>query len=231
MKKTMILILCLALALSLATAAVAAESSVTFEGGAEDFVFVGAGSENAYTDTDLFLSFKDMMPGDSRQQEITVKNTSRDSDYVKLYLHALLHAPEENDPVLPAYEAPWDAEDQAAMDAFLACFHLEVKQGDKTLFSGKANELDGLESRVLLGVFRRGDKTTLTATLSLPMEAGNEAAYGWGEVDWVFSVEEFDDPDTPKTGDDSPIGLYVALVVLCAAAIVLVLVRRKKRAE
>lgn len=231
MKKAIILILCLALVLSLGTAALAADSSVTYEGGAEDFVFVGAGSPGAFTDSDLFLSFKGMMPGDSRQQQITVKNTSRDSDYVKIYMHAVLHAPEENDPLLPAYEAPWDEADQAAMDAFLACFTLEVKQGDKLIFSGRPNELDGLESRVLLGVFRRGDQSTLTATLSLPIEAGNEAAWRWGEVDWVFSVEEFDDPETPKTGDDSPLWLYAGLVMLCAAALVLVLLRRKKRAE
>lgn len=228
MKKTVILILCLALALSLGTAAMAADSSVTFEGGAEDFVFVGAGAENALTDSDLFLSFKGMMPGDSRTQQITVKNTSRDSDYVRIWLRAELHAPEENEPVYPGYEAPWEEADQAAMEAFLSQFHLEVKSGDEVIFSGAPSELDGLEEAVLLGVYRRGDESVLTATLSLPIEAGNEAAYGWGEVDWVFSVEELDDPETPKTGDDSPVLLYGGLVLLCAAALILILVGRKK---
>ena len=63
MKRILSKISILLVAMVLATGAVfAADGSVTYEGGAEEFVFL-PGSE--YTETDLFDNFKGVMPGDT----------------------------------------------------------------------------------------------------------------------------------------------------------------------
>ena len=66
MKKTISFLLALLL---LATTSALAASSVTFEGGAENFVFL-PGSQ--FSDSDLFQNYKMVMPGDVLTQRITV---------------------------------------------------------------------------------------------------------------------------------------------------------------
>ncbi|MFR1759206.1 MAG: hypothetical protein ACLSX2_05855 [Christensenellaceae bacterium] len=71
LKVTFSLLLTLAFTLGLGSVALADDASVSYEGGAEQFVFL-PGSE--YTDTDLFDGFKGVMPGDTLTQKITVTN-------------------------------------------------------------------------------------------------------------------------------------------------------------
>ena len=73
--------------------AFAADASVTYEGGAENYVFL-PGSE--YTDTDLFDNFKGVMPGDEIDQKITVKNEQGKCDRVKIYMRAVPHDDQAN---------------------------------------------------------------------------------------------------------------------------------------
>ena len=81
MKKMMI---CLALLMALLmTGSAMAAASVTYEGGAENFVFL-PGSE--YTDTDMFENFKNVLPGDVLTQIIPVQNTS--GKQVRIYMRA-----------------------------------------------------------------------------------------------------------------------------------------------
>ena len=82
MKKIISICLALLLAAALCGSAMAA-AAVTYEGGAEKFVFL-PGSE--YSDSDLFESFKNVLPGDELTQTITVRN---DKDMqVRIYLRA-----------------------------------------------------------------------------------------------------------------------------------------------
>ena len=76
MKKISIF-LALLMAVLLCGSALAA--SVSYEGGAEKFVFV---PENS----DLFENFKGVMPGDVLEQKITVKNNTDKA--VRIYLRA-----------------------------------------------------------------------------------------------------------------------------------------------
>ena len=70
---------------SLAPAALA-DSSVTYKGQADKFVFA-PGSE--YSLTDLFENFKGVMPGDSLTQQIDVRNSADKNVKVKIYMRAL----------------------------------------------------------------------------------------------------------------------------------------------
>ena len=225
MKKTLKTISALALVLVLLlgmSATAFAESKVTYEGGAEKFVFL-PGSE--YSETDLFENFKGVMPGDVNTQEFTVKNNYTKAEKVKIYLRAVVHDEQGN----PLSEEVARTEDLVSMQDFLSQLSMTVKQGDKVLFSASPDELDGLKENVLLGTFPGRSKTILTVELSVPFELGNEYANRVGEVDWIFTAEEV--TKTVQTGDDSDLILWAALMTLSlvtAAGVILTLNRKNK---
>ena len=177
------LLLVLALAVLMAVPAWAESSSVTFEGGAEEFVFL-PGSE--YTDTDLFSNFKDVMPGDTITQEIVVQNAYAGANAVKIYLRAELHDEEEN-PLSPSVA---QGETVATMEEFLSQLTMTVWKDGRQIYQASPDELDGLEENVLLGSFERGESATLTVELQIPVELDNRFANRIGEVDWVFTAEQ-----------------------------------------
>lgn len=225
MKKTLKTISALAFVLLLLLgmgATAFAESKVTYEGGAEKFVFL-PGSE--YSETDLFENFKGVMPGDVITQEITVQNNYTKAEKIKIYLRAVVHDEQGN----PLSEEVARTEDLVSMQDFLSQLTMTVKQGDKVLFSASPDELDGLKENVLLGTFPGRSKTILTVELSVPIELGNEYANRVGEVDWIFTAEEV--TKTVQTGDDSDLILWAALMTLSlvtAAGVILTLNRKNK---
>ena len=89
MKKTCKGILSLALTLlmlmGLATTAFA-DGRVTYDGSAREFIFA-PGSE--YSPTDLFTDFKNVMPGDSITQKVTIDNKVEKNVKIKVYMRAL----------------------------------------------------------------------------------------------------------------------------------------------
>ena len=225
MKKTLKTISALALVLVLLlgmSVTAFAESKVTYEGGAEKFVFL-PGSE--YSETDLFENFKGVMPGDVITQEITVRNNYTKAEKVNIYLRAVVHDEQGN----PLSEEVARTEDLVSMQHFLSQLTMTVKQGDKVLFSASPDELDGLKENVLLGTFPGKSYTKLVVELSVPIELGNEYANRVGEVDWVFTAEEV--TKTIQTGDDSDLILWAALMTLSlvtAAGVILPLKRKNK---
>ena len=71
MKRIVIFCLLVMLAMSMALPAYAANGQVSYLSDAEKFFFEPGTN---YSPTDLFPDFKDVMPGDSIQQRILVKN-------------------------------------------------------------------------------------------------------------------------------------------------------------
>ncbi len=182
-KKIASLMMALALTAGLTTTAFAADSSVTYEGGAEKFVFL-PGSD--YTDTDLFDNFKGVMPGDIIEQKVIVKNTYKGCDYVNIYMRAEAHDETAN-PLSP--KVAESGETVTTMSDFLSQLSMTVHQGDKEIYRESPDQLDGLSQNVLLGSFDYGDQAELLVKLEVPIELGNEYANRVGEVDWVFVVE------------------------------------------
>lgn len=222
LKRLSMLLLLVLLAQHLCVPALAA--SVTYEGGAEKFVFLPG---SAYSDTDLFENFKNVMPGDTVEQRITVKNRFRGCDYVKIYLRADPHDEKKN-PLSPEVSAA--GETVASMKDFLSQLSMTVYQGDKILYQASPDVLDGLSKNVLLGRFSRGQSTELRVVLSVPAELGNSYAKRAGEVDWVFTAEQRnEDGSIPKTGDDTSVLLYAALLVIGIVGLLLPLWKRRKR--
>lgn len=212
MKKLLSSMFALLLVLSLATTAFAA-GSVTYEGSAKDFVFA-PGSK--YSPSDLFSNFKDVMPGDTLTEQIVIHNDASKKVKINLYMRSL--GAQEN------------------TDNFLSQMNLTVEQvGDSILFSAPADETAQLTDWVYLGTIYSGGEITLNVKLEVPITMGNEFADDIGYIDWQFKVEELpvspDDPEPPKTGDESKLFLYGGLMMFSLAALVVLLLTAKRKKE
>ena len=214
------LVLMLVLLLGIGAPAYAA-GIVSYQGGAEKFVFLPGSS---YSDTDLFDGFKGVMPGDELTQTIEIRNRFLNTGSVRIYLRAVTH--DETVAVAASGETV------VTMSDFLSQLKMEVYKQDGTcIFSGSPNELDGLKNNVLLGTVPRFGSTALTVKLYVPIELGSEYANCVGVVDWVFTAEELDPQGNPKTGDTSNLTLWIVVMVVClvAVAVVAFLILKKKK--
>lgn len=194
----------------------AAASTITYKGHTTGYTFT-PGSE--YTDTDLFDNYKNVMPGDVRSESVTIKNDYKGSDYVRVWMSALLHD-ESGNPIsaevlkeLKADERKGDMTELEYMHDFLDQLTLTVWNGAKTdenmIYTGHPSSLEqGFEGdNVYLGRLNKGESMTLNVELSVDIEMGNEYADRIGEVDWIFLMEERNtpgsDPDGPGGGGGS----------------------------
>lgn len=213
-KKTVLLLAALALTLSF-SATVFAEGTVTYEEGANKFIFAPGSS---YSPTDLFSNFKGVMPGDSITQQIVIKNDVKNNVKIKLYLKSL-----------GAHE---DSKE------FLSQMNLKVSQdGTSNLFDAPSDRTAGLTEWVYLGTIYSGGEIKLNVTLDVPADMGNEFKSAVGLIDWQFKVEELpispDDPKPPKTGDNSNIEIWLLVCIISLAVIVLssVLMNKSTKAD
>ncbi len=214
MKKILKKLSCLALlAVMLLTCSVTAfaNGKVTYDGNAGEFIF-SPGSE--YSPTDLFTDFKNVMPGDSITQKVTIDNKLEKNVKIKVHMRSL------------------GAE--KGSEEFLSRLNLTVCQNDNSnLFSAPANQKAQLSDWVCLGTVYSGGKINLDVTLNVPITLENQFQDSIGYLDWEFKVEQLpvsaNDPKPPKTGDTFHPALCFTLMASSAAVLaVLLTVRRKK---
>ena len=189
----------------------AQDGNVTYDGNAKDFIFA-PGSE--YSPTDLFADFKDLMPGDSVSQKITIDNDISKEVKIKIYMRSL-------------------GADQQSQE-FLSQLSITVVQDGKTnLFDAPASETAQLTDWVYLGTLYSGGKIDLDVTVSVPITLGNDFQDAVGKLTWEFMVEELpvETTDPRPTGDNS--NIYVAMTVMSvsAAALSVVLALKKKKEQ
>lgn len=215
MSKLIKLMVCLSLVVmmtALTTNRISAQDgNVTYDGNAKDFIFA-PGSE--YSPTDLFADFKDLMPGDSVSQKITIDNDISKEVKIKIYMRSL-------------------GADQQSQE-FLSQLSLTVVQDGKTnLFDAPASETAQLTDWVYLGTLYSGGKIDLDVTVSVPITLGNDFQDAVGKLTWEFMVEELpvETTDPRPTGDNS--NIYVAMTVMSvsAAALTVVLALKKKKEQ
>ena len=216
MKKIIVLLTACILALSTVMPVYAADGKVTYSGNAGKFVFE-PGSD--YSLTDLFPNFKDVMPGDTLTQKITVKNNADNKVKVKIYMRSL-----------GAHEDSVE---------FLAQLGLKVQKcADNEMaymFDAAADETAQLTDWVCLGTLYSGGEVNLDVTLSVPVELDNMFQNKIGYLDWEFMIEEFpaepDDPKPPQTGDNSNLGLWFTLMLCSGAMLIILFFWRRKETE
>lgn len=218
MKKCFTFLCVSMLLLSCAFPVLAVEGNVTYSGDAGKFIFA-PGSE--YSLTDLFPNFKDVMPGDSITQPITVKNAASNKVKVNIYMRSLgAHA------------------DSAE---FLSKLRLRVeKSANNTMpymFDAAAQETAQLTQWVCLGTLYSGGEVDLNVILDVPAELNNAYQQKVGYLDWEFKIEEYEiaptDPEPPKTGDDFEMAFWLGLMImsLCAMTILFLAWKRSGKEE
>ena len=246
MKKLLSLVMVIAALAALTVPALAADAVVS-RPGTNGLVIETTGS--GYTDTDLFNNFKDVRPGDERTETITIKNSVNGFDYVKLYIRAVPHD-EQGNPL--TYDEKFENEDGkdrqnvdgerdetvATMANFLSELSMDIylvnADGTKqSSVSASPDQTAQVTDNVLLGTLAKGKSAKLEAVLTVPAGLGNEYAYRVGEVDWVFTVEGFNNekPLIPTGQLNWPVAVFGALGVLLIAGGVVVLTKKKKHDE
>lgn len=212
MKKIIALLFVFLISATFALSAQAVGGNVTYDDGARECIF-SPGSE--YSLTDLFPNFKDVMPGDTLTQQITVKNDASKDVKIKIYMRSL--------------GAHKDSVE------FLSQLGLKVAKSQNNkmayMFDAAADETAQLTDWVCLGTLYSGGEINLDVELSVPVTLDNMFKEKIGYLDWEFMIEEFpieeSDPKPPATGDDSNVVLW--LTVFGISAVVTILLFKKKK--
>ena len=229
MKRLSALVLSMLLVIGLSATAFAAESSVTFQGKKKGFGF-GPGTD--YHTTDLFNGFKNVMPGDELTETVTIKNSAKDCDYIKLYLRAEPHDAEDNTPEYNRDTAKAEGkknESVATMDEFLSQLTMTIYNGDKVIYQSSPDKTGKLTENVYLGQLKRNKSVELKVVLDVPEDLGNAYANRVGEVDWVFHADCYTEDSLIQTGQlNWPIPVLCGLGILLIAVGLFVILRKRR---
>ena len=221
MKRILVsLLLALMILMCVAPAAMAAGTVTTVDITGKHDTFLFNKSTSVYA-SDLFANFKNVFPGDSLTQQVKITHKGIGLNSFKIYMRVVPHGPANK----PVSDVTWQESNE-----FLSQLDMTIKKGSKTLFNGHPNESDGLTEFTYLGQMHKGGSMNLDVTLDVPITMGNEFADRMGEMDWEFMIEEI--PSTiPKTGDETPIGLLMTVMIISLLALVLVVffLRKKKK--
>ena len=179
--RTKVLVLVLAMVLALAVSAPAlAAGGVEYSEGLKTIVFTPG---SVYSESDLFDGFKNVMPGDTLYQTISITNNAGTESTI--YLHIL--GENMDDPRTPG---------------FLSKMTMTVTQNGSEIFSNSPDA--GLAEPVSLGKFAPHETKTLDLILTVKPLMGNDFQSAIGRVDWQFSVEQWDPPVPPPTPTPTP---------------------------
>lgn len=203
----------LALFLCMSISASAAASGVVYHANAKKYIFT-PGSQ--YSPTDLFPNFKDVMPGDTLTQTITVRNDKHNNVKIRVYLRSL-------------------GADDAQSREFLSQLNLRVsKSSDTVYFNASPDEKAQLKDWTYLGLLYSSGKADLEVELTVPKSLDNTFAQRVGVLTWEFMVEELpissDDPP-PKTSDTFPLTALTAALVISASGLLILLIFRKRQRD
>ncbi|SDM66278.1 LPXTG cell wall anchor domain-containing protein [Acetanaerobacterium elongatum] len=166
--------------------ALSATSEVVLTSGAGDLI-----SDPA---DDLFQNFKGLMPSMKVDQLINLKN--KNARTVNLYLK--MEAAEE---VIRKQAS--DGDSVNLLKALNLKLTLKKPNGQTTVFyDGSAYNSTG-GSKIFLGKYAPGSTGSITATVSMPKELGNEYQNLEGKVRWIFSCEEVVESSSGTTSTSS----------------------------
>lgn len=150
----------------------------------------------------LFENFQNVMPGDSRNQKITIRADGKNSSYYNLYLYARECAYSEEVSGVSSETGVHSADPQFYNPDFLKQLTIQVKKG--------ASELGGTDigdggNGILLGTFQPGASIELEVSLLVDLEMGNAFQNAQTYIDWIFYAQENNPyvPPVPPTPESS----------------------------
>jgi len=142
---------------------------------------------------DLFGEFKNLMPGDYREQEIQIINNS--GKQIEVFLNAEPTRTEDKSFLDTLTMEVYLKGSGVATDALLASYGSG---------SGSVADLGALSSKISLGQMAANSTATLLVKLTVPTSLGNEFADGTYYVPWTFTVESKDLPPVVVTPTPTP---------------------------
>ena len=163
------------------------------------------------TGKDLFLNLKEAVPGDKVCQEIRVR-VDRSQKKTDMYLSGKS---------VDGVKLP-------------ETIKLKVYQGKTLISEGSLNEQGNLKDGVRLHRFIKDEEIELQVVLEIPDSVGNEIANLRKEIQWIFTVNEYEGTDAseiisaevPKTEDRNQMSVQF---LLAAAGLWGVIWLEKKR--
>lgn len=176
--------------------------SVLLEGNADGIVYLPEGKP--------FLEFEGMVPGDSVEGKMILKNSFLDA--YEIFLRA----------------------DGVDDEYLLQRLNMQITYDGKELYQGNAMGSNGLEKNISLGIIDPGKQKELEAKVLLDgRSVGNEYKGKEGKVNWIFTAiripQNLSRLDSPKTGDDTRMTFLILLNLLIGCLIIRKVVEKKVR--
>lgn len=157
-----------------------------------------------YQDKDLFSNMKDLMPGDTVENQVSLSNNSGRA--VTIYLKPYADFKSADGITAVRDKSVASADSKTFRDDILDQIEMTLKLDDKIIYEGSA---DGVKPKagyetvsdenygMNLGSFAAGSKKNMVITLKLPGPTfDNSFADKFDAVDWIFCVEG----TTPSSG-------------------------------
>ncbi|MDR0853451.1 MAG: BsaA family SipW-dependent biofilm matrix protein [Clostridiales Family XIII bacterium] len=145
---------------------------------------------STYSDTDLFLNFKDLVPGETRSQKVEVKNEYTSTQEIFLRAEFV----EQLDETLEG-----EAQNLELVELLLRQYAtITVEADGKTIYSGpvwgnyesEPTGDDSMKNYISIGDFLKDETKDLTIVLTLDPDIGNEYQDLLGLIKWRFLTEE-----------------------------------------
>ena len=235
MKKLSVLLVMASLIIPSMSTVNAADSMITFDGDAEKFI-------NANENNEVFDGFKNMYPGETRTQSLTLKN----DDYreMRFYMSSKIvdeFGNEITDSSGIAYDVNFTINGEDLFDG-------QVGGEDRVGMTDEGEQGDN----ILVATLGQGETALLEMTLTADGDTmDNSYQDASGHVEYTFSVEYDDEPATVpekivntitktvinpitkvvKTGDPVTLGVFGVMLGASAVGIVYLIITRKKKEE
>ncbi|WP_462382601.1 hypothetical protein [Senegalimassilia anaerobia] len=213
-----------ALLLAPASAYAADTPSIAYDGNARQLTVSGVEAPSG--GVDLFPAFKDLMPGDTREQPIKIEAKGVQGQ-VSIFVRAVV-----------------DEDTARALEPISLTATVSAGPSSGVLETGTPTSVFAETTKIV--TFATDGNATLDLRLSVPTSVGNELADASKTIRWEITAEddsgELDAvPARPEpawksifsqltqTGDSIALGALVAVLVIAAIGIALAVWRRNKR--
>lgn len=201
-----------------------------------NYIGIDKGFSFEALDNDLFYNFKQLLPGETRNQLIEVANIS--TRKTEIFLRA------------DSISIPTDEKQQQLVEKMLREYaSIKIYNGEILIYEGPVSG-DSMKQDISLGVFEPGAYKELSVQLQMDTAMGNQYQDLWGAVTWIWSAQEDDNgqsieqpgekpgvrPDpgypgvrTPKTGESLGIYIWAMLTLLSAILFVFCITKIKRQ--